>query len=135
GVENRSDSLLSTVLGENVVLSTAVGSMEQAGKSHSKSVVSFGRALSMRLNALGRGFAAACCLAVLLWVPRASAQDDTFTLDRAQLSGAPDDGFMVYRPYLPEETRVYANGALGFALNTLRDSAFGSGVRFEGGAP
>ena len=63
------------------------------------------------------------------------AQTATFLLDRAQLSGAPDDGFMVYRPYQGEETRVYVNGALGFALNPLRDGHLQDDLRLEGGAP
>lgn len=53
----------------------------------------------------------------------AAAQQRTFTLDRAQVSAAPDDGFMVHRPYMGEETRFYFNGALGLALNPLRDSS------------
>lgn len=53
----------------------------------------------------------------------AKAQGQYFTLDRAILSGAPDDGFMVYRPKMSEETRFYGNGALGFTLNPLRKDA------------
>ncbi len=41
-------------------------------------------------------------------------------MDRAQLSGAPDDGFMVWRPYMYKETRFYGNFAAGFTLNPLR---------------
>ncbi len=52
--------------------------------------------------------------------PDAEAQSRTFYLDRAQLSGAPDDGFMVWRPYMYKETRFYANMAAGFTLNPLR---------------
>lgn len=65
----------------------------------------------------------------------AAAQARTFALDRAQVSGAPDDGFMVHRPYLGEETRFYVNGALGFALNPLRDDHLQDDLRLEGGAP
>ena len=50
----------------------------------------------------------------------AHAQSGTFYLDRAQISGAPDDGFMVWRPSLAPKTRFYANGILGFTLNPLR---------------
>ncbi len=50
----------------------------------------------------------------------ARAQSGTFYLDRAQISGAPDDGFMVWRPYLSEKTRFYANGILGYSHNPLR---------------
>lgn len=68
-----------------------------------------------------RGLLVAACLAVVgLAASPASAQSETFLLDRAQISGAPDDGFMVYRPYMGEETRFYVNGALGFALNPLK---------------
>ncbi|MCH2107726.1 MAG: OmpA family protein [Polyangiaceae bacterium] len=49
----------------------------------------------------------------------ASAQT-TFQLDRAQPSGAPDDGFMVWRPYMAKEMRFYANAGVGFSLNPLR---------------
>ncbi len=50
----------------------------------------------------------------------ARAQEHTFYLDRAQISGAPDDGFMVWRPYMFERTRFYGNLALGYTLNPLR---------------
>lgn len=57
--------------------------------------------------------------AVTLALP-VQAQSRTFYLDRAQISGAPDDGFMVWRPYMDEETRFYGNLALGYTLNPLR---------------
>jgi outer membrane protein OmpA-like peptidoglycan-associated protein len=50
----------------------------------------------------------------------AKAQASYFYLDRAQISGAPEDGFMVWRPVGSAENRVYLNGALGYAHNTLR---------------
>lgn len=50
----------------------------------------------------------------------ANAQSGYFYLDRAQISGAPDDGFMVWRPYLSEKTRFYANAVLGYQHNPLR---------------
>ncbi|MEP7052144.1 MAG: thrombospondin type 3 repeat-containing protein, partial [Pseudomonadota bacterium] len=50
----------------------------------------------------------------------AHAQSGTFYLDRAQISGAPDDGFMVWRPYLSEKSRFYANAILGYSHNPLR---------------
>jgi OmpA-OmpF porin, OOP family len=65
----------------------------------------------------------------------ASAQNSTFLLDRAQLSGNPDDGFMVYRPYQGEESRFYVNGALGFSLNPLRDHHVLDGLQLDGGQP
>ena len=64
--------------------------------------------------------AAAACGA-LLGVPSvAEAQTGYFYLDRAQVSGAPDDGFMVWRPHAFEVTRFYAFTALGYTLNPLR---------------
>jgi OmpA-OmpF porin, OOP family len=53
----------------------------------------------------------------------AQAQAAYFYLDRAQLSGAPDDGFMVWRPYMHEETRFYGSAALGYTQNPLRASS------------
>ena len=76
------------------------------------------------LRALG---GCAAVLGLLMPTP-AAAQQRTFTLDRAQVSAAPDDGFMVHRPYMGEETRFYVNGALGFALNPLRDSSVNSDI-------
>jgi outer membrane protein OmpA-like peptidoglycan-associated protein len=51
----------------------------------------------------------------------ARAQSDYFYLDRAQISGAPDDGFMVWRPHVGEQTRFYGFAALGYTHNPLRD--------------
>ncbi len=59
-------------------------------------------------------------LLVLVCPALAGAQTRTFYLDRAQLSGAPDDGFMVWRPYMHDKTRFYGTAALGFTLNPLR---------------
>ena len=50
----------------------------------------------------------------------AHAQSGYFYLDRAQISGAPDDGFMVWRPTMSEKTRFYANAILGYSHNPLR---------------
>jgi len=58
--------------------------------------------------------------ALLLGSGEAQAQAKYFQLDRAQLSGAPDDGFMVWRPIGSSENRVYAFGALGYSHNPLR---------------
>ncbi|HVJ15966.1 MAG TPA: OmpA family protein [Polyangiaceae bacterium] len=52
----------------------------------------------------------------------AQAQAGYFYLDRAQLSGAPDDGYMVWRPYMHEETRFYGTAALGYTQSPLRAS-------------
>ena len=59
-------------------------------------------------------------LALLLSTREARAQATYFQLDRAQLSGAPEDGFMVWRPVGSAENRVYVNGALGYSHNPLR---------------
>lgn len=59
-------------------------------------------------------------MGISLWAGAAGAQARTFTLDRAQISGAPDDGFMVFRPRMHEETRFYANVAAGFSFQPLR---------------
>ncbi len=66
---------------------------------------------------------AATGLMLATWSGNAAAQTDTFYLDRAQISGAPDDGFMVWRPYMYEETRFYAHSAAGFTVNPLRASS------------
>ncbi len=50
----------------------------------------------------------------------ARAQTSLFYLDRLQISGAPNDGFAVFRPKMYEETRYYAFGAVGFTYNPLR---------------
>jgi OmpA-OmpF porin, OOP family len=75
-------------------------------------------------SALGRGARALGALALgaglLLTSGNAHAQAAYFQLDRAQLSGAPDDGFMVWRPVGSEENRVFVSGALGYSHNPLR---------------
>lgn len=50
----------------------------------------------------------------------ARAQQAMFYLDRLQVSGAPNDGFAVFRPKMYPETRYYAFGALGYSYNPLR---------------
>lgn len=62
-------------------------------------------------------------VAALLLTPSVGQAQETFVLDRAQPSGAPDDGFMVHRAYMHEETRFYATGTLGYAHNPLRKDA------------
>jgi outer membrane protein OmpA-like peptidoglycan-associated protein len=54
-----------------------------------------------------------------------------FYLDRLQISGAPDDGFAVFRPKMHDTTRYYAFGALGFTYNPLRADT----VTTSGNAP
>jgi outer membrane protein OmpA-like peptidoglycan-associated protein len=69
------------------------------------------------------GLASVClaALTLLLLPAEAHAQASYFYLDRAQISGAPDDGFMVWRPHMYDETRFYGFAALGYAHNPLRD--------------
>jgi OmpA-OmpF porin, OOP family len=71
---------------------------------------------------------AVACAALLLAAP-ASGQERTFYLDRAQISGAPDDGFMVWRPYLWEKTRFYGMAALGYSHRTLRADTVAANAR------
>jgi len=59
--------------------------------------------------------------AVLLSSGQAHAQASYFQLDRAQISGAPDDGFMVWRPVGSDENRIFVNGVLGYSHNPLRN--------------
>jgi outer membrane protein OmpA-like peptidoglycan-associated protein len=74
----------------------------------------------------------AALLGTAAWMaaPDAEAQTRTFYLDRAQISGAPDDGFMVWRPYMYKETRFYAHIAGGFTLNPLRNSNLTEGSTY-----
>jgi outer membrane protein OmpA-like peptidoglycan-associated protein len=65
-------------------------------------------------------FAALLGLAAVVTASSATAQARYFYLDRAQLSGAPDDGFMVWRPTMFPETRFYGSAALGYSHNPLR---------------
>ncbi len=70
-------------------------------------------------------------LVVLAASSGASAQSRTFYLDRVQLSGAPDDGFTVWRPYMWEKTRIYASTALGYSLDPLRSENMTDDARIE----
>jgi outer membrane protein OmpA-like peptidoglycan-associated protein len=60
-------------------------------------------------------FAATC-----LSSPARAQDSGSFYLDRAQLSGAPDDPFMTWRPIMSETARFYASGTLGYSLDPLR---------------
>jgi len=64
--------------------------------------------------------AAACGASAIAYSPAAGAQTQTFALDRPQISGAPDDGFMVHRPRMDQATRFYGNLALGYGHAPLR---------------
>jgi outer membrane protein OmpA-like peptidoglycan-associated protein len=47
------------------------------------------------------------------------AQQKTFYLDRLTMSGAPDDGFAVWRPYTSQHTRLFAQMGLGLTFSPL----------------
>jgi len=85
--------------------------VERANGQFSQSAVARG-ARALGALALGAG--------LLLTSGHAKAQAAYFQLDRAQISGAPDDGFMVWRPVGSEENRVFVNAALGYSHNPLR---------------
>ncbi|MFZ5893096.1 MAG: OmpA family protein [Myxococcota bacterium] len=57
---------------------------------------------------------------LILCAAPARAQSGYFYLDRAQISGAPDDGFTVFRPYVARSMRLYGGTALGYTHNPLR---------------
>ncbi len=67
----------------------------------------------------------------LLGSAQAHAQSSTFYLDRIQISGAPDDGFAVWRPYMSPKTRIYMAAALGYTLNPLRGSVVTDDARTQ----
>jgi OmpA-OmpF porin, OOP family len=50
----------------------------------------------------------------------ARAQTHTFTVDRLNMAGAPDDGIGVWRPEVGRDTRFFAQVGLGLAINPLR---------------
>lgn len=68
-----------------------------------------------------RLIAGSIVVAGLMAAVSASAQEKTFYLDRIQISGAPDDGFAVWRPYAHDKTRLYGSLTLGYSQNPLRD--------------
>jgi outer membrane protein OmpA-like peptidoglycan-associated protein len=66
--------------------------------------------------------AAGAALAPTLAGGIAHAQQTTFYLDRIQISGAPDDGLVAWRPYIFEKTRFYGAATLGYTHNPLRSA-------------
>src|SRR5580658_3059636 len=60
------------------------------------------------------------CGAALLAGPPAEAQQPTFHLDRLEVPGSPNDGVVLFRPVTKEHAIVYAQLALGLAINPLR---------------
>ncbi|MBX3184231.1 MAG: OmpA family protein [Polyangiaceae bacterium] len=69
--------------------------------------------------------------ALLALSTEASAQQSTFYLDRIQISGAPDDGFAVWRPYMAPKTRFYGAATLGYTLNPLRGTTLTDDARVQ----
>ena len=49
----------------------------------------------------------------------AAAQQKTFHLDRLEVPGSPDDGFVLFRPYTRQNTIFFAQLALGYSLRPL----------------
>src|SRR6476646_4897615 len=49
----------------------------------------------------------------------AAAQQKTFHLDRLEVPGSPDDGFVLFRPYTRQNTIFFAQMALGYSLRPL----------------
>lgn len=82
-----------------------------------------GRRIDFLRSTMKGWVAGALAAAALAYSPAAQAQTQTFALDRPQVSGAPDDGFMVHRPRMDQNTRFYGNLALGFAHAPLRKDA------------
>jgi outer membrane protein OmpA-like peptidoglycan-associated protein len=60
----------------------------------------------------------------------ARAQQATFHLDRVEMAGSPDDGFVLFRPYTRQSTIFFAQLGLGYSLNPLHtnDVVTGSSV-------
>ncbi len=72
-------------------------------------------------NLFCRAAVAALAAGVCALVPiDARAQSATFSLDRLQVGGAPDDGIAVWRPQMGATTRLFGQLGLGFALNPFR---------------
>ncbi len=66
------------------------------------------------------GLALVALGSLLIAPTEARAQNAGFYLDRAQLSGAPEDPFMTWRPFFHDKPRFYGSASLGYALNPLR---------------
>src|SRR5215472_17402230 len=59
-------------------------------------------------------------LACIALAGNATAQQNTFHLDRLEIPGGPDDGLVLFRPVTNENPIFFAQGALGYSLNPLR---------------
>jgi OmpA-OmpF porin, OOP family len=78
------------------------------------------KALSLRLSR--PLLAAALALTAVLFGRPAAAQQKTFTLDRLQVPGAPDDGIALFRPATEQRNIMYGQLAIAYALRPLRTS-------------
>jgi OOP family OmpA-OmpF porin len=58
--------------------------------------------------------------ATVLATPAAEAQQTTFHLDRLEVPGAPDDGFILFRPATQKYSTFYAQLGLGLVIDPLR---------------
>ncbi|HSN97314.1 MAG TPA: hypothetical protein VLS89_03415, partial [Candidatus Nanopelagicales bacterium] len=96
-----------------------MGGQAKAEQSSPASGASGARRRAAPRWALG-AFGAAACSAILLGSPEASAQQQTFYLDRLYMAGAPDDGIALWRPQMAPKTRFYGQLGLGFAVNPFR---------------
>jgi OmpA-OmpF porin, OOP family len=81
----------------------------------------------MTMDRRSIGVATACALAATMWAGRASAQTQTFALDRLQVWGSPDDGIGILRPVTNDKPIFFAQLGLGYSLNPLRTSDLTSG--------
>lgn len=61
----------------------------------------------------------------------AQAQQNTFYMDRVQISGAPDDGLVLFRPHVYEKTRFYGSLALGYTLNPMHVESLTGDTRVQ----
>ncbi len=76
--------------------------------------------VDLRIAAVKAALAIAVGGAAILASKSADAQQQTFHLDRLEVPGSPDDGLVLFRPATQDESIVYAQLGLGFAINPLR---------------
>lgn len=100
---------------------TRIGSSEPLAGPPDHRTAAGPRTVALPTTALRHAVAGAIVALGVLGAAHAEAQEKTFYLDRLQMSGAPDDGYTVWRPYKHEETRFYGTFTLGWTQNPLRD--------------
>jgi outer membrane protein OmpA-like peptidoglycan-associated protein len=84
--------------------------------------VKAGRRAPRTLRGLAAGAAGAAALLGSAAFTPARAQQTTFHLDRVEVPGSPDDGFVLFRPYTRQNTIFFGQLALGYSLNPLHTS-------------